>query len=451
MTSMRVRLFAILLLATGVVWASAVIWIHNSTRAKVERVLDARLAESARMVSSLLSDQKIEVVTAVRAVAAQTAEFPEEGGTYVHQLSCQIWGLDGRRVAGSGNAPDLPLTGTRTGFSISEVGGVSWRVFSVVNEERGVRVMVGDSIAIRDRLVRDVTTGLILPAALILPALALLIWVSLGKGMAPLAHMADALRLRSATDLGPITQLSPREIEPIRDALNSLFDRVSQARDREQAFTAYAAHELKTPLAGLKLQAQIAVAAPEASIRDRALAQILAGVDRTDRLARQLLDMAAVDAETLPTHLPPTRLSAIIDDTIADTAALWRGREIRIEVDVSTDTVVSGAHRFLLFSAIRNLLENAVNASPKGEVVTIHADMRVSEAVLAVSDRGPGIPAADRATVVERFFRSGPGSGSGLGLSIVSCAIQRIGGSLILSERPGGGEVVLLLWPECVT
>jgi two-component system sensor histidine kinase QseC len=186
MNSVRFRLFIILAAATSLVWLSAFVWVQQSTRGKVERVLDARLAEAGQMVSSLLSDQRIDLNTiAVAATGAAKTDGILETD-YSHKLSCQIWSLNGALVGSSGSAPQGKLTDRDTGFSTNVIDGEKWRVYSVVNEALGMRIMVGDSYKVRDRLVEDVTRGLALPALLVLPIMAVLILVSVQRGLAPL-------------------------------------------------------------------------------------------------------------------------------------------------------------------------------------------------------------------------------------------------------------------------
>ncbi|MDT8853733.1 ATP-binding protein [Paracoccaceae bacterium Fryx2] len=448
MISMRARLFLILLVATGALWLSAILWIQHSTRAEVERVLDARLSEAGRMVSSLISDHRVDVAQA--AVMVQPEPFTEPAD-YVHQLSCQIWALDGTLVGQSGSAPEQPLTQGDAGFSQSIVDGVEWRVYSVVNEDLGVRVMIGDSMRVRDRLVNDVTAGLLLPAALIIPLLAGLIWIGVGRGLVPLDRMAQALAARPATDLSPLPDAPvPREIRPMTAALNGLFRRVSAAREHERSFTAFAAHELKTPLAGLKTQAQIAAMAPDEATRRTALARLERGVNRTDRMVRQLLDMATVEAEAESREHPPVSLAGVIAEVADDLAPLAQGRAQHIVQDAGAGCPLLTGNRFLVSAALRNLIENALQASPDGQEVRVSLRHEGAAWVCAVQDRGPGIAAADRARVTDRFYR-GAGTqadGSGLGLAIVAAAMERIGGTLRLAPREGGGEMAELVLPD---
>ncbi|WP_422075923.1 ATP-binding protein [Tranquillimonas rosea] len=430
-------------MATGAVWLSAVVWIEYSTRSKVERVLDARLSEAARMVSSLMSDHRIEVA---RAGHAPVPVPLETGGGYSRQLHCQIWTLEGDLIGQSGGAPAERLSGAaETGFSRAVIDGEVWRVFTVVNEELGVRVSVGDSHAVRDRLIRSVVEAVLLPAAIVLPVLGALIWISVARGLAPLSQLADALRARSPSDLRPLPDgPAPREIRPVRRALNTLFERVERTRRAERDFTSFAAHELKTPLAGLRTQAQVAMMAEHPEDREAALRAIDQSVVRTDRLVRQLLDLTAVDRET--DDAGPVALGAVAAQ-IADearTRAAARGVSVVCADHAGGATVTGDA--FLLQVAVRNVVENAIAASPEGGEVQVEVTKGADGPAVTVRDGGPGIPGDIRARVTERFYRgpaAAPG-GSGLGLAIVSEAMERLGGRLEIAPPAPEGQGVAL-------
>lgn len=168
MSSLRKRLFLILVAATVFIWLSAVAWIYVGTQAHLEHMLDARLQEAARMVTSLVSGDKLSAENGVATIPA-----PDAG--YERQLSCQIWSLDGRLVARSSGAPGEQLAEDGTGFSEQEIGGQLWRVFTIEDAKKGVRVMVGDRLSLRDRLVTDLMLAVVMPALLIVPLLGLLI------------------------------------------------------------------------------------------------------------------------------------------------------------------------------------------------------------------------------------------------------------------------------------
>jgi len=434
MPSISKRLFVILAVTTSLVWLSAVVWIYLSTRAEVERVLDARLMEAGRMVSSLIVSQEI----VVDPTQSSTTDLPLRAhSTYDRQLSCQIWSLQGTLIGRSDGAPDEKLSEHADGFSETVIDGETWRVYAVTNAELGVRVLVGDSMWIRDRLVNDVIRGLLLPALLILPVLAVLIWLSVRRGLEPLRNIAGDLETRHAADLSPIDDTqTAKEIMPVLQSLNGLFARVAGLRERERNFTAFAAHELRTPLAGLKTQAQVALASGDGAIRKQALSQIVIGVDRTSRLVRQLLDMSSLEAFDQVERQGSVQAGPVLRalaEELADPV-----REVTVEISPALDMLTVEIEPELFTLAARNLLENAVNHSPQGGVVRCRA---AETGGIVIEDDGPGIPQEELPRITERFFRGRHKAavGSGLGLAIVELALGRSGWQLQLFNRETGG------------
>lgn len=350
----------------------------------------------------------------------------------------------------SSAAPNSALTQSRQdGFTDSIIDGEPWRVYVVSSQKLGLRVMVGDRLQIRDRLIKDVMKGFVLPALLTLPLLALAIWLIVGRGLAPLTDMTKALAQRRPEDLTPLPhQGASAELIPVTQALNGLFDRVSAERQRERDFTAYAAHELKTPLAGLRAQAQIMRRSDDPAIRDHALSQIERSVDRTDRMVRQLLDLSAADAGAALTQ-EMTDLARLIPAVAEDLAALARRHEVALELDLPEGPAMAQGGDLLLGMAIRNPLENAILASPTGATVQIALCKAGQNWALEIMDRGPGMSEKDRARATEQFFRAaGNGNhGSGLGLTISARVMSRLHGSLQLAPCPGGGEMMTLTIP----
>lgn len=451
MKSLRLRLFVILLVTTGVVWFSAVGWIFFSTRAQVEKVLDARLREAARMVDSLITDQRIDVASAVRMVVREPGEFAPQGD-YSRQLSCQIWSLSGDLVGRSDGAPSQALSTHDSGFQNTSIDGEPWRVYAVVDHKLGVRVLVGDSLRVRRTLVDSVVKGLLLPAALILPILAGLTWISVGGGLAPLRRLAEGLSERSADDLHPIaTTDNPTELLPVKHALNGLLARLNLSRERERNFTAFAAHELKTPLAGLKTQAQVALATSDGEARTHALQRIIQAVNRTARLVYQLLELTEVEnaqADLRPSG--PDDLSCIMREVRANLMHLAAGRDCTILVDAPEAGEISipgkGA---LLAAALRNVVENAIYYGPRNATVRCGIERAKDEVRIRVTDEGRGMSEAEIARATERFYRApgAAGSGSGLGLSIAEAAMARLGGRISFI-RCGGEFSVMLSIPR---
>lgn len=432
MTSLRRRLFVILIAATSVIWLCAIVWIRVETKSEVEHVLDTRLQEAARMVSSMASRGDL-VVAGADTIAPRPVPSPIG---YERQLSCQIWSLDGRLVARSGGAPDSSLAVASTGFSDRLVDGESWRVFAIEDTDKGIRVLVGDRLGLRERLVTDLIMGVLTPVSLIVPLLGLLIWASLAGGLRPLATMADHLRKRDADDMSAITVGGMHaEIRPLADALNGLFGKVEAARQHEREITAFAAHELRTPLAGLRTQAQIAIAATEPAMRDNALRQIVVSVDRTARLIRQLLAIARLDATSPDGPEESIDVGRALAEVI-DASPPAAG--VTIDVDPALQGVVVAMRRENLILVLHNLHENAVQHMTGGGRVHWGGVITVGGAVTVfVEDEGPGIPLDELAMVGRRFFRGrhrSP-SGSGLGLAIVALALPRATARFRLENR----------------
>ena len=431
MNSLRQKLFVILVAATSLIWLAATCWIYVGTTREVESVLDARLQEAARMVLSLASSSGIGAMQK----DGHSASAPEILN-YERQLSCQIWSLDGRLMARSSGAPDERLSDKGTGFSERLINGETWRVFTVEDGGKGVRVLVGDRLGLRDHFVAEIMKGVLAPMALTVPLLGFLIWASLSRGLRPLRGLAEELARRNADDMSPVeTGKIPTEIRPVIRSLNSLFARVQDALRHERDITAFAAHELRTPLAGLRMQAQIAIAARDETTRTAALRQILVGVDRTTRLVRQLLAIAKLDSA--PDAIPARQISigGVIEEVID--ALPTSDRAVPVTIDSALKSTMVTANREFLLLAVRNLHENAARHMAQPGAIRWSMEKEPDALAVYVDDEGPGIPEDEIPLVTNRFFRGRNKSalGSGLGLSIVDLALRASGARLILQNR----------------
>lgn len=446
MTSIRKRLFAILVAATTLVWLCAAAWIYVDTGRRLQHVLDTRLMEAARMVASLVSSGDISHRDKGEAAAPALVDTVDATGDgrsegYERQLSCQIWSFDGHLIGRSSGAPDLALSDGAGGFSERVVNGELWRVYAVVEPDKGIRVLVGDRLGLRDQLVTNLVRSLALPALLMIPLLALLIWTTVGGGLRPLRRLARALRDRAPDDLTPIDAgRAPVEIGPVIQALNGLFGKVAEVREREQAFTGFAAHELRTPLAGLRAQAQVAIHAGEGPTRERAMRQILTGVDRTSRLVQQLLALARLDATQVDARPEAIDAGAVLVEIVA--AVRLPGRTVHVDPGLHGHAVMMNRELFTL--AVRNLHENAMQHARDGGDVSWRLEEQDGVSRIIVEDDGPGIAASELRLVTRRFYRGGAQSapGSGLGLSIVEAALAQAGWRLELGSRHDGGGLV---------
>lgn len=440
MTSLHKRLFIILVTATGIIWASAVAWTYFNSRNQLENVLDTRLQEAARMVHSLLGS------AATGMNVTKAISLPHQHGNYERYLSCQIWSLDGELVGSSTGAPDIKLNGNTTGFSNEIVQGELWRVYTIIDPVKGVRILVADRLALRDRLVSDLVKGLVAPIILILPLLGLLIWISLGRGLRPLHELADKVRQKDADDMRPLQAANiPSEVKPLADALNGLFIKVEAARRHEREVTAFAAHELRTPLAGLKTQAQIALATSDPAIQKGALQQILLSVDRTTRLVRQLLALAKLDADASPVTVEQVNLGQLIEEIIAQNPV--PGRKVNNHIDQALYENSLSTDRHSLTLILRNIYENVTHYSAADEAIRWESVQNGNG--MMIRDCGTGVAEEEIPLLTTRFYRGSNKSqtGTGLGLAIVDTAAKRLGIRFSLRNRSDRqGMEAILQW-----
>jgi len=321
-----------------------------------------------------------------------------------------------------------------------------------------VLVQVAETLEKRSQLATEIIKGVILPQFVILPLAVLLVWLALARGIAPLDELQQRIRRRAADDLSPIDERdAPEEVSPLVRAINDLLARLDRSFATQRRFLADAAHQLKTPLAGLRTQAEIAQreidlgeAGPD-SLK-RTLQQIARSSQRAAHAVNQLLAMARAEDRGFALQLDAVDLAALAMECIEDFVprALERRIDLGFEAPSKADPARADACRIagqsvLLGELIRNLVDNALQYSPPGGAVTVRvlADPFGQVVVLQVEDSGPGIPAAERELVFQPFYRTlGTGvDGSGLGLAIVAEIARRHGATVQLEEaRTAGGE-----------
>jgi two-component system sensor histidine kinase TctE len=280
----------------------------------------------------------------------------------------------------------------------------------------------------------------------------LLVWYGLSRGLAPLKALQQGIRDRSPDDLSPIdAKAAPEEIAPLVDAFNDLLERLSENVGAQKRFIADAAHQLKTPLAGLRTQSELALREGDPSELRRALEQIARGSSRTAHLVNQLLALARMENLRGGETLGPIDLAAFAREAVADwvPAAIARGIDLGFEVERARHDAVGverearvdvDGHPLLLGELANNLVDNALRYTPRGGTVTVRVVGDGRRVHLEVEDSGTGVPEAERALVFERFYRVlGTGvDGSGLGLAIVREIAARHGATVTIEDaRPG--------------
>jgi two-component system sensor histidine kinase QseC len=331
------------------------------------------------------------------------------------------------------------------------VDGQRWRVFSTWDESHRNLIHVAENTKERDELARNIAGNLLTPLLFSLPLLALLLWVAVAQSLRPLARLTDEVARRDPDTLAPLDAgAAPREVAPLIARLNSLFARIDASLQKERRFTADAAHELRTPVAAIKAQAQVARSASADAERIHALDKAIQGCDRATHLIDQLLTLARLD--TLSDEgTEPCRLRGIAAEAIAAIAPSALNQDVRLELVEGDEAVVRG-NPVLLRILLRNLIDNAVRHTRPGTSVRVEVADEQGQTRLSVVDNGPGIPEAELAKVAERFYRplGTRASGSGLGLSIVKRIAEIHAASLQLAagENGNGLRVTVLLGPK---
>lgn len=448
--SLQRRLIVGVVLVLSLLWALTAVWFFVDVRAELRDVLDARMASSARMVRGLIErgDLQLPRVSAAApgpGAAVVVPKLPTE-------LICQLWTVEGRLISAVSGGPALAGAAVPDGFSNQTVGGERWRVFALTDGGRGVRILTAERRELRRNLILDTALKLSAPFAVVLPAMVLLVWLAVRRGLVPLEQLRRSIQARSADALDPIAQRGvPPELLPMVHTLNALFSRLASAFERERRFTGDAAHELRTPLAGIKTQLQIARAA-EGAIRNRALEQAEAGVDRMSRLVTQLLTLARLDSGQPPSAQPEQcevdRVARTVLQELRPVAA-QRGVELSFDGGASDRPVALPP--LMLHTVIRNLIENAITHGAPGGRVAVKTQRLASSIGVEILDDGPGLSEEALARVSGRFFRAAPSElpGAGLGLSIVEAVVRRYGLQFDLENRKdAAGLVARLVLPQ---
>ncbi|HUN70327.1 MAG TPA: histidine kinase dimerization/phospho-acceptor domain-containing protein, partial [Burkholderiales bacterium] len=314
----------------------------------------------------------------------------------------QIWDEGGRRIYVSHPTSDLPQSAA-LGFADVHTRNGEWRAFGV--RMRGRVIQVAQPVSVRRSLARAHAYRTLLPMLVLLPLLAAAVWLGVARALLPIASVERQVRARDPASLQPLADEGlPREIQPLVRSLNHLLERLSGALAMQRSFVADAAHELRSPLTALRLQLQLLERAPDRRSRRQAQERLAAGIERASHLVNQLLTLARSEPDAGDHPAAPVRLDETARLAIADVAPLADARRVDLGLAGAVEVTVQGESDALRVLA-RNLADNAVRHTPEGGRVDVTVRRARSEAVLEIADTGPGIPVAERARVLTRFYR----------------------------------------------
>ena len=466
--SLRFNLFVTTIVSLSVV-LGFVAWIaYDKGRHEAEELMDGQLALSARLLEGQIhhEDQQhsqSRSATGQRSPAAVTTDSGAsenaviieilntgERQPYEQELAFQIWSDQGVLTLVSANAREMRRI-PQPGYHLQEIGDSSWRVFVKQSSDGKYWIQVAHPLTTRHMIGLDVAERVTIPVLMAFPFLVLMMLLVIDRSLRPLRRIADKLKTRAVNDLESVpTQDVPVEIVPFIDAINSLLGRVSMTLENERRFTSNAAHELRTPLAGIKLHAQLAVQAQDAAARDRFVAKVLDGVARAERLVEQMLRLARLSPEAgfvagRQEQIDARTLLMEVED-IERVNASAKGQRFVIDIPENAQHVIGDEN--LLRIALCNLAGNASRYSPGESTITLGCWRNESGHGLYVEDQGGGITPEELPFITQRFKRGTEvrAEGSGLGLTIVERIAELHCARLQLRNLPQGGLRAEIVW-----
>ncbi len=440
--SLQGRIVLLVLAVVTGVWLVCATLIWFEAGHELDELLDSHLAQAA----ALLVVQQTQEAGADTEGDDQSIDAPILH-RYAPKVAFQVF-HEGRLTQRSSNAPLQPMAepgrAHANGFQTVRIEGILWRVFTAHGAEKDVQVYVGEQTDSRASIMLAMLRTAWWPTLIALPLLAWMIWWAVYWGVAPMRRLGQALASRQPHALHPVEMPdTSSEMRPVIDALNGLFERIRMLLEIERRFTADAAHELRTPIAAIRAQAQVALGESDDASRRHALESTLAGCDRATRLVEQLLTLSRLES-VAALAMPDVDLCALTQRVLADLAPKAIDKKQILEFDAIGPYSIRGEET-LLAVLVRNLVDNALRYTPASSRVTVRIMQENGRVVLSVDDSGAGLSDAHIARLGERFFRV-PGSmesGSGLGWSIVRriAAVHGLGVKVERSLELGGLRV----------
>ena len=434
--SLKQRLLMPVIISVMVIWGVAIAFTYSEAHKEINEVMDAHLAQASVLLVVQSSHELDEI-------DVEHADSPHK---YSTRIAFQVWEDGNMLRIHSINAPSHPLANIDHGFSDSVIDGQTWRVYSTWDDSHEYLVHVAERKDVRNQLATTIASNLLKPVLISLPLLAILLWVSVARGLRPLVKLTQEVAQREPENLASLdTVAAPKEVVPLIERLNLLFARIAASILKERRFTADAAHELRTPMAVIKAQVQVARAASDKAERSHALDNAILGCDRATHLIEQLLTLSRAD--TLDGVVAEScSLRNVAIEVVAALAPAALEKNVKLELLVDEDALVNGNPE-LLKVLLRNLIDNSVKHTISGTSVQVRINRNAGEISLSVSDDGPGIPELEREKVLERFYRplGTHANGSGLGLSIVKRIAEVHHASLqIAPAKEGQGLQVIV-------
>ncbi|ATY88885.1 two-component system sensor kinase [Pectobacterium atrosepticum SCRI1043] len=445
--SLRLRLIAGFALLTLICWSVASLLSWYQTRHNINELFDTQQMLFAKRLATMNPDEL--QIQSTSLPKTKSLVHKNRGKQDDDALAFAIFTRNGKMVLNDGdNGKDFIFDSTRNGFTDGKLrdDNDAWRIVWLTTEDNRYVIAVGQEWEYRQDMTLDIVKTNLMPWLFALPImLALLFWL-VTRELSPLKRIAAELQLRSPDESTPLaTQRIPQEVLPLVNALNLLFSRIHDMLTRERRFTSDAAHELRSPLAALKVQTEVAqLAHDDEAMRRHALMNLDKGIDRATRLVDQLLTLSRLDAESHPEGMQPVQFNELLQQAVIAHYHTAQTAGIELTLDLPNTPIIRQGHPLLLTLLVRNLLDNAIRYSHEGGIVSL----TLTERGFQVADNGPGISDEALARIGERFYRP-PGqekSGSGLGISIVNNIAMLHQMRVTFTNQPEGGLIVSVNW-----
>ncbi len=443
MTSLKSRITRLVLVCLALILLPLVTLGYFMTMEEVDELFDARLAQDARTLSALAqSAGSADAATGPVVIAnwQRDKRNPQagHGHPYETQIGFQYWNSANVLAFSSDNLRELPLDAAAAGFADIHVAKRHWRVFTLLDDNQHW-VRVGERYDSRREIARAMAVQAMAPFLIGLPVLALLVGWAVRRGVEPLDELADRLAMRRTDSVEPIgIGDPPREMIPVIASLNDLLRKLRAALEQEREFTAHAAHELRTPLAGALVHVENARAAASMASASPALDDAHKALTRLSRMVNQMLELARWDAER-PDRMAAVDLDRCVDDELQHIGMLASGKDVEIVVERDAQPHLVQGWEPGIRTLIRNLLDNAIRYNVQAGRVDVGIHATAHGVRLSIADTGPGIDAALRPAMLQRFRRGAHGAaeGSGLGLSLVARVVQLHRATISLLDADG--------------
>ncbi len=458
-TTLRRQLIAWLAGPLFILWSVSTLIDYDIAKRFVNLAYDRALLDAALDVGRQVKFINDRLYVDLPEAALQILQTRESG-----QLFYLVTGPDREFVSGE---PDLPrppeeapeVTADRVQYYDDEYNGlviraVALRVPVQPGSSRGaVLIQVAERVTARDEFARQIILRMVLPQGILILLAGLAVWYGVGRGLAPLSTLRREIESRSHRDLSALSEeQAPQEVRPLINAMNDLLTRLGTAISNQQRFIADAAHQLRTPIAGLKTQTELALRQSQPGQVDETLRQLQAAAEHSARLVNQLLSLAQAEpGAKLGQAVERLDLARLARDATTEWVPRALARHIDLGYDGEEDAAWIEGHAFLVRDMIGNLLDNAIRYTQHGGQVTVRVTAGTDAVVLSVEDNGPGIPEQERERVFERFYRVlGTGTeGCGLGLAIVREIALGHHAEVTLATGAGGeGTVARVVFPR---